>query len=337
MTTSMTEQEHQVAIIGAGPAGWTAALYLGRAGLAPLVFEGELDGTVIPGGQLTTTTEVENYPGFPNGGISGWDMVELFKKQGEEFGAITLGETITQIKPLPPRSEAEPQAEPDSQGFELSTKDKSYRVKSVIIATGATAKYLGLPSEQQWLNKGVSACATCDGALPRFRNQPIMVVGGGDTAMEEALFLARFGSKVYIAHRRDTFRASPIMAKRALAHDKIEVLWNTVIDQVVGEPEKGVTGVITRSVGENGRDGLVECAGFFVGIGHQPNSRLFQDLVDFDESGYLITQSDSTFTKTPGLFACGDVQDKTYRQAVTAAGSGCMAAIDCTRWLESLD
>jgi len=315
-----------VAVIGSGPAGWTASLYLARAGLEPLMFEGELDGKMIPGGQLMTTTEVENYPGFPNGGISGWDMMEKFKQQAIEFGTIVLPYKVTNVT-----------QNPDSKLFEISaSNDQIYLVKSVIISTGATAKYLGLESEQTYLNKGVSACATCDGALPRFRNKPIVVVGGGDTAMEEALFLTKFASKVYIIHRRDKFRASPIMAKRALEHEKIEVIWHTVVDQVLGDQESGVTGTTIRNINNN-QVKTLECSGFFAAIGHQPNSELFLKFVQVDENGYIITHGKTTHTNSPGVFACGDVQDKIYRQAVTAAGSGCSAAIDCTRWLESIE
>lgn len=324
----------RVAVIGSGPAGWTAALYLARAQFAPVVFEGELntsDATaleerVLPGGQLMTTTEVENYPGFPGGGISGPDLMMNFQKQAEEFGAITLSETVTRVTHLS-----------DGRGFQVDTRNgKSYEFESLVIATGATAKYLGLESETRFMNKGVSACATCDGALPRFRRKPLVVVGGGDTAMEEALFLSRFASQVYLVHRRDAFRASAVMAQRAISHEKITVIWNSVVEELLGTDAEGVTGVRVRNV-ENGEEQTLEAAGFFAAIGHQPNSRLFEDLVDVDaETGYIQPSPAGTSkTKTPGLFVAGDVADSIYRQAVTAAGSGCMAGIDATRYLES--
>lgn len=325
----MSEQKetHPVIVIGSGPAGWTAALYLARAGLQPLVFEGELDGkSILPGGQLMTTTEVENYPGFPNGGVSGPEMMMLFQKQAEEFGARTVSETVTKL--TPPNK--------DNNNFTLTTRQQTYQSQTVVLATGATAKYLGLPAEEKYMNRGVSACATCDGALPRFRKKPIVVVGGGDTAAEEALFLARFGSVIHLIHRRDKLRASPIMAKRVIEHEKIQVHWDSVVEDLVGDDEKGVTGAILKNI-KTGEHTQLEAVGFFVAIGHKPNSDLVKDLVKTDESGYIITEGKTTYTDVPGLFVCGDVQDKIYRQAVTAAGSGCSAAIDCTRYLESLE
>jgi len=320
----MSSEKLSVVVIGSGPAGWTAALYLARAGLEPLVFEGELDGNkMLPGGQLMTTTEVENYPGFPNGGISGPDMMILFQRQAEEFGAKPVSETILSLD----RSE---------DGFTLKSRQATYQAKTVILATGATAKYLGLPAEEQFMNRGVSACATCDGALPRFRKKPIVVVGGGDTAAEEALFLARFGSIVYLIHRRDQLRASPIMAQRVIDHEKIQIVWDTVVDNLIGDDQNGVTGVALKNV-KTEEKSIIDCVGFFVAIGHQPNSSLVKDLVDLDPTGYVVTEGKTTHTKCPGLFACGDVQDSIYRQAVTAAGSGCSAAIDCTRYLETLE
>lgn len=220
--------------------------------------------------------------------------------------------------------------------FTLTTKQQEYKAKSIIIATGASARYLGLESEQRFMNKGVSGCATCDGALPRFRNKPIIVVGGGDTAMEEATFLSRFGSVVHIIHRRDEFRASKVMAKRVLANPKIKVEWNSVVDEVLGDDSNGVTAVRVKDV-KTGETREIAASGFFVAIGHKPNSDVFVDVLDHDEQGYLITKADSTYTNIEGVFACGDVQDKIYRQAITAAGSGCQAALDCTRWLEAQD
>lgn len=311
--------EH-VAIIGSGPAGYTAALYASRANLEPLLFEGEFSKDLLPGGQLMTTTEVENYPGFPEG-VTGPDLMALFKKQAERFGTRIVSKTITKV---------------DFSGrpFKLYSGDEVFESKTVIISTGADAKYLGLPSEEKYMNNGVSACATCDGALPRFRNQPLVVVGGGDTAMEEALFLTNYASKVHIVHRRDKFRASQIMADRALASDKIQVEWNTVIDEVLGEDGKGVTGVRIKDVNTD-ETREIECTGYFSAIGHKPNTDLFKGMLDMDDTGYLVTKPDSTRTKIEGVFACGDAQDKVYRQAVTAAGTGCMAAIEASRWLES--
>lgn len=308
-----------VIIIGSGPAGYTAALYTSRANLEPLMFEGEFSKEVLPGGQLMTTTEVENYPGFPDG-VTGPDMMDLFKKQAARFGTKILSRTITEV-------------DFSKRPFTVKSKDETWQAKAIIIATGATAKYLGLESEEKFMNRGVSACATCDGALPRFRNKPLVVVGGGDTAMEESLFLANFASKVHVVHRRDKFRASKIMGDRVVASEKIQVEWNSTIDEVLGTDKDGVTGVRLKDV-HSGELREIACAGYFSAIGHKPNTDLFKGILDMDETGYLITKPDSTYTKIEGVFAAGDVQDKVYRQAVTAAGSGCMAAIDAARWLE---
>ena len=309
-----------VIIVGSGPAGYTAALYTSRADLNPLCLEGELSKDILPGGQLMTTTEVENYPGYPDG-VSGPEMMEQFKKQAGKFGTRFEYKTITKV-------------DFSKRPFTLWAGDEVYQAKSVIIATGASAKYLGLPSEEKFLNNGVSACATCDGALPRFRNKPIVVVGGGDTAMEEALFLTKFASVVHLVHRRDEFRASKIMADRAKAHPKIQIHWNTVVDEVLGEDKGGVTGVRLKNIKTN-EISEKACTGYFAAIGHKPNSDPFKEWMDLDENGYILTKPGSTYTKVEGVFACGDVQDHVYRQAITAAGSGCMAAIDCTRWLEA--
>ena len=310
----------KVLIIGSGPAGYTAALYCSRANLNPLCLEGELSQTMLPGGQLMTTTEVENFPGYPEG-ISGPAMMDEFKRQAEKFGTRFEYKTATAV---------------DFSGNPLKvfSGEEVFEAESVIIATGASAKYMGIPSEQAFLNRGVSACATCDGALPRFRNHPVVVVGGGDTAMEEALFLAKFASRVHVVHRRDKFRASPIMAERVVNHPKITVEWNSVVQEVVGNDTEGVTGAILRDVA-TGETRDVTCSGYFAAIGHKPNTDIFVGVLDLDETGYIIAKPDSTYTRVPGVFACGDVKDKTYRQAITAAGSGCMAAIDATRWLES--
>lgn len=309
-----------VIIIGSGPAACTAALYTARANLSPLVLEGELSQTILPGGQLMTTTDIENFPGFPEP-LSGAELVGRIKKQAEKFGARMLGKTVTAV-------------DFSKCPLTLWSGDESWQTQSVIIATGATARYLGLPSEQTFMNRGVSACATCDGALPRFRNAPIVVVGGGDTAMEEALFLARFASRVHIVHRRDALRASRIMAARVLEHPKITIEWNTVLEEILGDDDQGVMGVRLRDV-HTGEIRELTCPGVFLAIGHKPTTELFRGILDMDETGYLITQPNSTYTNIPGVFAAGDVQDHVYRQAITAAGSGCMAALDCTRWLET--
>ncbi len=311
-----------VIVLGGGPAGCTAALYTARADLAPLVLEGELSRDILPGGQLMTTTEVENYPGFPEG-VAGPEMMDLFKRQAARFGARFESRTATAVDfsklPLVVRS-----------------GDDAWETKSVIIATGASARYLGIESEQHFMNRGVSGCATCDGALPRFRNKPIVVVGGGDTAMEESLFLTKFASRVHVVHRRDKFRASKIMGDRVCAHEKITVEWNTVVDEVLGNDKDGVTGVRLKDV-VSGELREVACTGYFAAIGHKPNTDLFAGILDMDETGYLVTKPNSTYTNAAGVFAAGDVQDRVYRQAITASGSGCMAAIDCTRWLEALE
>jgi len=309
-----------VIIVGSGPAGYTAALYTARAGLNPLCMEGEPTDTMLPGGQLMTTTEVENYPGYPEG-VSGPQMMEDFRKQAARFGTRFLSKLVTRV-------------DFSVRPFLLWTGDQEWRARAVIIATGANAKYLGLESERRFLNRGLSACATCDGALPRFRNKPIVVVGGGDTAMEEALFLARFGSKIHVVHRRDKLRASRIMAERAQQHEKIQFEWNSVVDEILGTESDGVTGVRLRN-SQTGETRELACSGVFIAIGHKPNSDVFAPFVETDEQGYIKTAPHSTRTSVEGVFACGDVQDPTYRQAVTAAGSGCMAAIDATRWLES--
>ena len=307
-------------IIGSGPAGLTAALYAARADLAPLVLEGEPSQTLLPGGQLMTTTDVENFPGFPDG-VSGAELVGFMKKQAERFGANCVYKTATDV-------------DLSQRPFTIAAGSETYTTRSIIIATGATAKYLGLPSEEAFMNRGVSACATCDGALPRFREQPVVVVGGGDSAMEEALFLARFASRVHVVHRRDQLRASKIMGDRVVAHEKITVEWNSVVDEVLGNDDDGVTGVRLEDT-TSGETREVVCTGYFAAIGHKPNTDLFQEKLTLDDKGYLVTKPDSSVTSVEGVFAAGDVQDPTYRQAITAAGSGCMAALDCTRWLEA--
>ncbi len=303
-------EHRKVTIIGTGPAGLTAAIYSARANLSPLVIQGP-----EPGGQLITTTDVENYPGFPDG-IMGPDMMQKFEAQAERFGAELRWGSVTSV-------------DFSTRPFKLVVDEETpITSDTVIISTGASARYLGLENEARLLGHGVSACATCDGAF--FREQEVAIVGGGDTAMEEALFLTRFASKVYVIHRRGEFRASQIMQDRVLAHEKIEVLWNTEVTDVLGD--KLVSGLVLRNTdGTNERTLPVE--GFFVAIGHRPNTDIFKSYLDRDETGYLITKPDSTYTNVEGVFASGDAQDHIYRQAITAAGTGCMAAIDAERWL----
>ncbi len=302
-----------VVIIGTGPAGLTAAVYTARANLNPLVIEG-----FQPGGQLTTTTEVENYPGFPEG-ISGAELMDLTRKQAERFGTrFKTGEVVSSCLTCLPHT------------ITLSDGEK-IEAKTIIIATGASAQYLGIESEQKLIGRGVSGCATCDGAF--YRDVPVAVVGGGDTAMEEALFLTRFASKVTVIHRRDQFRASKIMVDRLLAHPKIEVLWNTVVEKVLDVTKNEVTGLKLRNVKTNTSSELA-VTGLFVAIGHKPNTKPFIGQLDMDHAGYLIAKN--TRTNVDGVFAAGDVQDSVYRQAVTAAGSGCMSALVAERFLGSM-
>lgn len=304
------ESEHRrVLIIGSGPAGYTAAIYNARAGLEPLMLAG-----LNFGGQLMITTDVENYPGYPDG-VTGPLMMEEFQKQAERFGTEILFEDATRV-------------DFSARPFRVATDRKEYTADSVIIATGASARWLGLPSEERLQNKGVSACATCDGAL--FRDKPMAVVGGGDTAMEEALFLTRFATKVTLVHRRGELRASKIMQERALASEKIDFAWHSVVDEVLGD--EFVTGVRLRDVrDESTRELPVEA--LFIAIGHQPNTSLFAGQLAMDDADYLKVEPGTTRTSVEGVFACGDVADPIYRQAVTAAGTGCMAAIDAERWL----
>lgn len=304
----------KVIILGTGAAGLTAAIYTSRANLAPVVVEG-----LQPGGQLTTTTEVENFPGFPEG-ITGPVLMDQMRRQAERFG--------TRFVPGPAAA-----VDFKARPFRITLDDgKALEAQTVIVATGATAKYLGLPSEQKLIGRGVSGCATCDGAF--FRNVPIGVVGGGDTAMEDSLFLTRFASKVYIIHRRDQLRASKIMADRVLKHPKIQMVWNSVVEEVL-DPAKGeVTGLKLKNV-KTGQTSTLDVKGFFVAIGHQPNTEPFKGQLELDPVGYI--KAENTRTSIPGVFAAGDVQDPSYRQAITAAGSGCMAALEAQRYLESLE
>lgn len=309
-----------VIIIGSGPAADTAALYTARANLSPLVFEGELSKDILPGGQLMTTTEIENFPGFPEG-ITGAELVDKMKQQAVRFGARIEARTVTSVDLA-------------ARPFRVFSGEDVWESKSIIVATGANARYLGLESEDRFMNKGVSGCATCDGGLPRFRNKPLVVVGGGDTAMEEAIFLTHFASVVHVIHRRDKFRASKIMADRVIAHPKIVVEWNSTVDEVLGNDTDGVTGVRLRDV-NTGETREIECVGYFSAIGHKPNTDFLGGQVALHENGYIATTPGTSLTSVEGVFAAGDCQDHVYRQAITAAGSGCMAALDCTRWLEA--
>lgn len=321
------EIQSQVVIIGSGPAGLTAAIYTARANLNPLLVDAPADTEkqTTPGGQLMITTDVENYPGFA-AGIQGPDLMIEFRKQAERFGTEFLEEWITKV-------------DLSERPFKLFCDRKVIKAETLIIASGASAKWLGVPGEaktpQGFGGNGVSACATCDGPLPAFRNKHLVVVGGGDTAMEEATFLTRYAARVFVVHRRDKLRASKIMQDKAFRNDKIEFLWNTELEEILGTQERGVTGVRLRDV-KTGSTRDFDCEGVFIAIGHKPNTDLFKGQLEMDDVGYIKTSGHSTATNIPGVFACGDVQDSVYRQAVTAAGTGCMSAIDAERFLDHL-
>jgi thioredoxin reductase (NADPH) len=309
---------HKIVIIGSGPAGLTAALYTARANLNPVVFEG-----IQPGGQLTITTEVENYPGFPKG-VLGPELMDHIREQAQRFGAQSIYKNITKV-------------DVQSRPFRMWSDDEEYTADALIVATGASAKWLDLPSEKEYMGYGVSACATCDGFF--FKGLEVVVVGGGDTAIEEATFLTKFATKVTIVHRRDAMRASKIMQEKALKNPRIAFAWDSIIEEIVGKNENGkrsVTGVRLRNV-KTGATTVLRTDGVFMGIGHKPNTDLFVGQLDMDQVGYLRVQQHSTKTNIPGVFAAGDVADSVYRQAITAAGSGCMAAIDAERWMEGVE
>lgn len=308
----MSDSVREVIILGSGPAGLTAAIYTARANLKPLIANG-----AQPGGQLTTTTDVENYPGFSDG-IMGPALMEEMEKQAVRFGAEILPAAATKVELG------------NGAPFTVHFGDRTEQTKSLIIATGAKARTMGLEREWELMGYGVSTCATCDGAF--FREQEIIVVGGGDSAAEEANFLTKFGKRVRLIHRRNELRASKIMQERVFKNPKIEVVWNTVVTELLGDRKDGVTGVVVENVDTKEKSRL-ECNAVFYAIGHVPNTELFKGMLNMDENGYLITKPDSTKTNVPGVFACGDVQDHVFRQAVTAAGSGCMAAIETERYL----
>jgi len=309
---------HEVIIIGSGPAGLTAAVYTARASLKPLVIEGEPSSTSDqPGGQLMLTTEVENFPGFPEG-IMGPELMTRMREQAQRFGAEMLTEKVTRV-------------DFSSRPHRVWVRDTEYTADAIIVSTGARSLMLGLAAEERLIGHGLSTCATCDGFF--FRGQEIAVVGGGDSAVEEATFLTKFASKVYLIHRRSELRASKIMQDRALSNPKIEMIWNATVSELFGDQQLNGVELTDTVTGDVSR---LDVTGLFVAIGHRPNTDLFRGVLDLEDSGYLITEPGSTRTNIDGVFACGDVQDHTYRQAITAAGSGCMAAIDCERYLEAL-
>ena len=309
-------EHHKVVIIGSGPAGHTAAIYTARAELSPKMYEGQMAGGVAAGGQLTTTTEVENFPGFPEG-IGGFELMMNMRAQSENCGASIETETVDDV-------------DLSATPFKVTIGEKAVTADTLIIATGATAKRMGVPGETELWQKGISACAVCDGALPLFRNKPLVVVGGGDSACEEATFLTKFASKVYLLVRRDELRASKVMQERAKTNEKIDILWNTELVEALGDGILSQVKVVNNKTNETT---LLDANGLFYAIGHKPNTDFLKGQVALDDTGYIVTEKGSTKTNVDGVFACGDVQDKTYRQAITAAGSGCMAAMEAENFL----
>ena len=315
----MSDNTHKAIIIGSGPAAHTAAIYAGRAELAPLMFEGFMAGGIAPGGQLTTTTEVENYPGFPET-IGGPDLMVKMREQSVKYGATIRTETVERV-------------DLSRQPYSVFTAGAEYTAMTVIIATGATAIRLDFPGESTYWQKGISACAVCDGGLPIFRNRPLVVIGGGDSACEEASYLSKFGSEVIMLVRRDVLRASKAMQNRVFNNPKITVRWNNNAIEAIGE--QTLTAVKVRN-NKTQEEDVIEAGGLFFAIGHKPNTEFLGGQLEMDDTGYLITAPDSTLTAKPGVYACGDVKDRVYRQAITAAGSGCMAALEAERYLADL-
>ena len=312
MDKSGLNKRYKVVIIGSGPAGLTAAIYTARANLEPIVFEG-----IQAGGQLTLTTAVENYPGFPDG-IMGPDLIDAMRNQARRFGAKCVLAEVNSV-------------DLSKRPFNVIAGEMALEAETLIIASGASAKFLGLPSERRLLGQGVSTCATCDGFF--FNGKEVVVIGGGDTAMEEVTFLTKYATKATVIHRRDKLRASKIMQDRAFKNKKIDFIWDSVVEEILGDKEKGVIGVRIKNV-KTEEFWEKECQGVFIAIGYTPNTKLFEGQLDMDRGGYIITKSDTTETSIPGVFAAGDVQDHRYRQAITAAGTGCMAAIDAEKFLE---
>lgn len=312
LVSELKKKNYEMVIMGSGPAGLTAALYAARANLEPVVFEGP-----EAGGQLTTTTDVENFPGFPKG-IMGPELMDLMREQSERFGAECVRRSVTSV-------------DLSERPFRVSTDGGDILASTLIVSSGATARMLGLSSERELVGYGVSTCATCDGFF--FKEKELVVVGGGDSAMEESVFLTKFASKVTVIHRRDRLRASVIMQERARKNEKIDFIWNGVVKEVLGSRESGVTGVVVRDV-RTEESFVKECQGMFVAIGHDPNSEIFKGQLEMDENGYIVTKPGTSETSVPGVFAAGDVQDTRYKQAITAAGSGCMAAIDAEKFIE---
>jgi len=310
------ESNEKLVIIGSGPAAHTAAIYAARANLNPVLFEGFMAGGVAAGGQLTTTTEVENYPGFPEG-IDGTKLTELFRAQSLRFGTRIFTETVDRV-------------DLSRRPFEVVTGEQTMHAETLIIATGATAKRLSLPGEDRLWQQGISACAVCDGALPIYRQKPLVVIGGGDTAVEEATYLTKYGSRVFVIHRRDTLRASQIMQKRLLDNPKVEMVWDSVAEEALGD--KALTGLRVRNL-KTKAERVIEAGGLFYAIGHTPNTAFLNGQLTVDDTGYVVTKPGTTQTSVEGVFAAGDVQDKVWRQAITAAGTGCMAALEAERFL----